>query len=132
MNLHTRQHAVQQRLSPPRSPASITSVCRGGEQTEQTATGHRASSAVSHADDADTLLRRDVTMYVAKRNSTGWVTCAPERDQNGPDSQLMASRLYHRGGGQAKWQTHPGERPGNEASGLRQSAQELSTSTIRR
>ena len=109
MNLHTRQPAVQQRLSPSRSPASITSVCRGGEQTEQTATGHRASvgvsSAVSHADDADTLLRRDVAMYVAKRNSTGWVTCAPEKGS---------------------------ERPGNEASGLRQAAQGLSTSTIGR
>src|SRR5438552_11734230 len=86
MNLHTRQPAVQQRLSPSRSPASITSVCRGGEQTEQTATGHRASvgvsSAVSHADDADTLLRRDVAMYVAKRNSTGLLRVRPKRDQN--------------------------------------------------
>jgi EAL domain-containing protein (putative c-di-GMP-specific phosphodiesterase class I) len=54
------------------------------------------SLALSHTDDADTLLRRaDVAMYVAKRSGTEWAAYAPEQEHNTPDTLALIVELRH-------------------------------------
>jgi diguanylate cyclase (GGDEF)-like protein len=54
------------------------------------------SLALSHTDDADTLLRRaDVAMYVAKRSGTEWAAYAPEQEHSTPDTLALIVELRH-------------------------------------